>query len=43
MPLAAWRWGESTEVMYEIIETVEPYMPREKTRYLMGSGPQQHH
>ena len=30
--------GESTEVMYEIIETVEPYMPREKTRYLMGVG-----
>ena len=36
--------GESTEVMYEIIETVEPYMPREKTRYLMGGrDPQQHH
>ena len=30
--------GESTEVMYEIIETVEPYMPMEKTRYLMGVG-----
>ncbi len=30
--------GASTEVMYEIIETVEPYMPREKTRYLMGVG-----
>ncbi len=30
--------GESTEVMYEIIETVEPYMPKEKTRYLMGVG-----
>ena len=30
--------GESTEVMYEIIETVEPYMPRGKTRYLMGVG-----
>ena len=24
--------------MYEIIETVEPYMPRDKTRYLMGVG-----
>ena len=30
--------GESTEVMYEIIETVEPHMPQEKTRYLMGVG-----
>ena len=30
--------GESTEVMYEIIEAVEPYMPREKPRYLMGVG-----
>lgn len=30
--------GESTEVMYEIIETVEPHMPKEKTRYLMGVG-----
>ena len=30
--------GEPTEVMYEIIEKVEPYMPREKTRYLMGVG-----
>ena len=24
--------------MYEIIEAVEPYMPREKPRYLMGVG-----
>lgn len=30
--------GESTETMYEIIEAVEPYMPREKPRYLMGVG-----
>ena len=30
--------GESTEVMYEIIEAVEPHMPADKTRYLMGVG-----
>ena len=24
--------------MYDIIEAVEPYMPKEKTRYLMGVG-----
>lgn len=30
--------GESTEVMYEIIDAVEPYMPKEKPRYLMGVG-----
>lgn len=30
--------GESTETMYDIIEAVEPYMPKEKTRYLMGVG-----
>ena len=30
--------GESTEVMYDIIEALDPYMPREKTRYLMGVG-----
>ncbi len=30
--------GESTEVMYEIIEAVEPHMPKDKTRYLMGVG-----
>ena len=30
--------GESTETMYEIIEAVEPYMPKEKPRYLMGVG-----
>ena len=30
--------GEPAEVMYHIIETVEPYMPSEKIRYLMGVG-----
>lgn len=30
--------GEPTEVMYQIIEAVEPHMPREKPRYLMGVG-----
>ncbi|MBQ3355707.1 MAG: tRNA guanosine(34) transglycosylase Tgt [Oscillospiraceae bacterium] len=30
--------GEPTETMYEIIEKVEPYMPKSKTRYLMGVG-----
>ena len=30
--------GEPTEVMYEIIEAVEPFMPKDKTRYLMGVG-----
>ena len=30
--------GESTETMYEIIEAVEPHMPAEKPRYLMGVG-----
>lgn len=30
--------GEPTEVMYEIIEALDPYLPREKTRYLMGVG-----
>ncbi|MBE6617045.1 MAG: tRNA guanosine(34) transglycosylase Tgt [Ruminococcaceae bacterium] len=30
--------GEETEEMYRIIETVEPYMPTEKPRYLMGVG-----
>ncbi len=30
--------GETTEIMYEIIEAVEPYMPKNKTRYLMGVG-----
>jgi queuine tRNA-ribosyltransferase len=30
--------GETTGEMYEIIETVEPYMPADKPRYLMGVG-----
>ena len=30
--------GEETEVMYRIIEAVEPHMPQDKPRYLMGVG-----
>lgn len=30
--------GETAEEMYEIIETVEPYMPKDRPRYLMGVG-----
>lgn len=30
--------GESTEEMYRIIEEVEPYLPTDKPRYLMGVG-----
>ena len=30
--------GEETEEMYRIIDAVEPYMPKEKPRYLMGVG-----
>ena len=30
--------GEETEVMYDIIENVEPLMPADKPRYLMGVG-----
>ena len=30
--------GEPVEVMYEIIEAVEPHMPKDKPRYLMGVG-----
>ena len=30
--------GEPTQTMYDIIDAIEPYMPREKTRYLMGVG-----
>ena len=30
--------GEPTEVMYDIIERVEPFMPKDKIRYLMGVG-----
>lgn len=30
--------GETAEEMYRIIEAVEPYMPQDKPRYLMGVG-----
>ncbi|MBQ8146266.1 MAG: tRNA guanosine(34) transglycosylase Tgt [Clostridia bacterium] len=30
--------GEATEDMYRIIDVVEPYMPEDKPRYLMGVG-----
>ena len=30
--------GEPTEVMYDVIENVTPYMPQNKIRYLMGVG-----
>ena len=30
--------GEETQVMYHIIDEVEPYMPKDKPRYLMGVG-----
>ena len=30
--------GEPAETMYEIIDAVEPYIPKEKPRYLMGVG-----
>ena len=30
--------GERTETMYEILDALEPHMPKEKTRYLMGVG-----
>ncbi len=30
--------GESADVMYHVIEQVEPYMPKDKPRYLMGVG-----
>lgn len=30
--------GEPKEVMYDIISAVEPYMPHDKIRYLMGVG-----
>lgn len=30
--------GEPTDVMYEIIEAVEPHMPKDRIRYLMGVG-----
>ncbi len=30
--------GESAEEMYDTIDVVEPYMPKDKPRYLMGVG-----
>ncbi len=30
--------GEETQVMYDIIDAVEPHMPEDKPRYLMGVG-----
>lgn len=30
--------GEEADEMYRIIDTVEPYMPKDKPRYLMGVG-----
>ena len=30
--------GEPTEEMYHIIEAVEPHIPADKPRYLMGVG-----
>ncbi len=30
--------GETAQEMYDIIDAVEPYMPKDKTRYLMGVG-----
>lgn len=30
--------GETAEEMYEVIDTVEPEMPKDKPRYLMGVG-----
>lgn len=30
--------GEEAEVMYEVIEAVEPFMPKDRPRYLMGVG-----
>ena len=30
--------GEETQVMYDIIDAVEPHMPKDRPRYLMGVG-----
>ena len=30
--------GEATQIMYDIVDTVEPYIPFDKPRYLMGVG-----
>lgn len=38
MPIGGLAVGEPAEVMYEMISQVEPYMPKDKVRYLMGVG-----
>ena len=38
MPVGGLAVGEPTEVMYEILDAVEPYAPADKPRYLMGVG-----
>jgi queuine tRNA-ribosyltransferase len=30
--------GEEIQIMYDIVDTVEPFMPKNKPRYLMGVG-----
>ena len=30
--------GEETQIMYDMVDTVEPFMPKDKPRYLMGVG-----
>ena len=30
--------GEPTQTMYDVIDAIEPYMPKDKPRYLMGVG-----
>ncbi len=30
--------GESNDIMYEVIEKTEPFMPKDRPRYLMGVG-----
>ena len=38
MSLPSLAVGEPTQVMYDIIDAVEPHMPADKPRYLMGVG-----
>lgn len=38
MPSAVLPVGESTEVMYHILDVVLPHAPEHKPRYLMGVG-----
>ena len=43
-PSAGWRLENLLKEMYDIIDAVEPSMPKDKPRYLMGVGtPLQHH